>query len=105
MRFFPEPMARGHVVEIRHDVDDDRSPAPSASARAGAISPGRSTRIPRTPKLLATAVKSVGPNRISSSPLPGRLPATRRTPVRFWPKPELLLTTTVTAMPQRRRAG
>ncbi len=29
-------------------------------------------------------------------------PATRRTPVRFWPKPELLLTTTMTGMPQRR---
>src|ERR1700682_4818885 len=33
------------------------SPDPSASASAGAISPGRSTRMPRTAKLLAQSVK------------------------------------------------
>src|SRR5712691_9373654 len=76
--------------------------APIACWRAAAIAPGCSTRMPRTPKLRATTLKSVGPKRIRASPRSARSPAIRCTPVKFWPKPELLLTRITTGMWQRR---
>src|SRR5262245_52707552 len=72
--------------------------AASACWRAAAIWPGCSTRIPRTPKLRATSVKSVGPKRISASPRSARSPAIRCNPAEFWPKRELLLAMITTGM-------
>ena len=78
------------------------SSAAMASRKAGPISSGRSTRMPFNPKERATAVKSVGPKRRISSAAPGRLPALRLKFGQPCPKPELLFTTNVTAIPRRR---